>query len=478
MRIPIFKAEVSDGLRDALASTSSVAFFSSLKPADEFTVPDSTISKILESTKAENKDQIDLHYFRTILASVGWNKNTDVFDQLETWMARHTPEDKPFNLEHNFGDIIGHMTGSCVLDVDGNVIDDATAVDDLPEKFHIATDVVLYKHLTKGELEERAQKLIEEIAEGKWFVSMEALFHGFDYAIASTDGTCKFVERNEETAFLTKYLRQYGGDGTYEGSTIGRVIKNITFSGNALVKKPANPESVIFLSTESSFSESPVYLRATQSKTMESSKVNEEQLKAKIEELEAKLRENDVKEIQATLSSTKAERDVLQADIEKLQAKLVEVEASKASTETELGEVKAALEADKTKLQEKLVEVEATYKEVKAELDGIKAQKKVSERLSKVKASLKCDEETAKVLSGTMASLSDEDFEKSLETLAKVKPAAAPAPKGTKAAEAADLDNAETTEEVSGTVTDDTDESFKQMQSDIASYFGTEQEEE
>jgi hypothetical protein len=65
---------------------------------------------------AENKDQYDLYYLSSILVSTGWNKNDDVFDLGETWGAKDTPSDKQFNFMHDEADIIGHITGSVVLD--------------------------------------------------------------------------------------------------------------------------------------------------------------------------------------------------------------------------------------------------------------------------------------------------------------------------------------------------------------------------
>ena len=46
--------------------------------------------------------------------------------------------------------------------------------------------------------------------------------------------------------FLHKHLRAYGGKGGYEDHKIGRLLRNIVFSGKGFVNKPANPDSVIF----------------------------------------------------------------------------------------------------------------------------------------------------------------------------------------------------------------------------------------
>ena len=76
---------------------------------------------------------------------------------------------------------------------------------------------------------------------------MECFFKGFDYGLLDkSTGTYKTLARNENTAYLTKYLRAYGGLGEHDNYKIGRVLRNITFSGKGYVEKPANPESIIF----------------------------------------------------------------------------------------------------------------------------------------------------------------------------------------------------------------------------------------
>jgi uncharacterized coiled-coil protein SlyX len=74
---------------------------------------------------------------------------------------------------------------------------------------------------------------------------MECLFAGFDYAVIDQSGGSKVIARNEESSFLTKHLRAYGGTGEYEGYKIGRSLRDISFSGKGLVSRPANPRSII-----------------------------------------------------------------------------------------------------------------------------------------------------------------------------------------------------------------------------------------
>jgi hypothetical protein len=185
-----------------------------------------------------------------VLCTVGWNKNDDVFDRVETWVARRTPEDKQLNYEHDDAKIIGHITSNSVMDADGKVLADDTVIDDLPAKFHVVTAGVLYKHWQTPELQQRMDTLLAEIAEGKWYVSMECLFAGFDYALKDSSGDTRVVARTPQTAFITKHLRAYGGSGQYDGYKVGRLMRNIVFSGKGMVKNPANPESVILSPSE------------------------------------------------------------------------------------------------------------------------------------------------------------------------------------------------------------------------------------
>jgi hypothetical protein len=60
------------------------------------------------------------------------------------------------------------------------------------------------------------------------------------------NGKYNVLGRNEDTAYLTKFLRSYGGAGEHEDYKIGRVLRNITFTGKGFVNRPANEDSVIF----------------------------------------------------------------------------------------------------------------------------------------------------------------------------------------------------------------------------------------
>lgn len=240
MNIIIYPQEKDDGLEQAIASNASLSYASCVLSSQEM-LPNKKF-KALASI-----DDKDLYYTQSILVSTTKNKNDDIFDKYEVWKARHTPADKPTNLEHDEGVIVGHIVSNYPITDDGILIDENTPIENLPEKYHILTGAVIYLAYSNPELMERATTLIREIEEGKKYVSMECFFTGFDYGLVNqSTGEYKIVERNDTTAYLTKYLRVYGGVGKYQQYTIGRVLRNITFSGKGYVNRPANPESIIF----------------------------------------------------------------------------------------------------------------------------------------------------------------------------------------------------------------------------------------
>jgi len=238
----IYPAEINDGLEEAIKASASISYASAAQRSEK----DSDSSKCLIKTEAAIKDS-DLYYVQSILVSSSWNKNDDIFDKAEIWVAKDSPEDKPTNLEHDESVIIGHITSNWPIDDSGNLLDVNTPADKLPEKYHIVTGSVIYRGFTDPHLRERAEKLISEIENGTKFVSMECFFKGFDYGLLNTkNGQYTILPRNQSTAHLTKFLRAYGGVGEHDNYKIGRVLRNITFSGKGFVDKPANPDSIIF----------------------------------------------------------------------------------------------------------------------------------------------------------------------------------------------------------------------------------------
>ena len=315
--IKAYAAEIKDGI-DLSNSTSYFSFASSLNGDDALK---SQRDLIKAKARIANPNQIDLFYYDSILASVGWNKNDDVFDPIETWLARNSAADKPVNYQHDESDIIGHMVDTIVLS-DGNVVPNDINVDEIPEKFDVLTASVLYTHWETEDLKQRIAKIIEQIDNGELYVSMECLFPNFDYALMYTDGSQKVVQRNEDTAFLTKYLRCYGGSGVWKDARIGRVLRNIIFSAKGIVNKPANSRSII-LNTDK-------YQPFFVSKSKELTKLGDNKM--------SEILEKQVEELKKTLASVQEENKKL-VDKEK-----DGIAQAKAALETQLAEVKADLQ--------------------------------------------------------------------------------------------------------------------------------------
>ena len=339
----IYKQEIDDGLQEALAKNNTLAWCSvaeTYKPSATFK------SSALDKLIAENQDQMDLYYLKSILVSTGWNKNDDVFDPKETWAAKDTPEDKPFNFMHNEKDIIGHITGNVAVDFDGAELD---ATGESPKQFNILTTSVIYTEWSDSEQRDRMNKIIAEIEDGKWFVSMECLFPNFDYALLDGSGQTSVVPRNEASAFLTKHLRSYGGNGIYDNYRVGRLLRNLSFSGKGLVSKPANPRSVI-LDGNKTFDES-------EAKTITISSLKE-----------SKMSDSDkqITDLRAELAEAKAANKELQEQLtagqqEELQGKIAELETSLAAKQDEvdkLTESVASLSSEKVTSAESMKELE------------------------------------------------------------------------------------------------------------------------
>lgn len=213
------------------------------------------MSTVAQFTPSE---QPDLLFMRSVLVSTGENKNDDVFISDEMWPARATPILKPVDWEHNTGreltpaeleqnpgkvvldnQTIGVMYNTYTIDENGVVIDEAkaSAADfQIPEKFHIVDEAVIWKGLYPSV----AKRIEDGAGNGTLFVSMEAWFTDYHYLVGN-----KVVARNEETAFLDKSLRANGGTGTFGSNRVRRVLRNITFGGKGIVARPANEPSVI-----------------------------------------------------------------------------------------------------------------------------------------------------------------------------------------------------------------------------------------
>lgn len=407
MSINIYQNEINDGIAELVKTQASIAYCSEANiigapvRITELT-PEDELNK-LGISRAENKNQFDLYYLESVLVSTGWNKNDDVFMADATWQARNTPEDKQFNFMHNENDIIGHITGSYVLTKDGKVIADD---DQMPSEFDIITQAVLYNSWTGEENRERMQKIIAEIEEGKWFVSMECLFAGFDYALLDKNGNAKVLARDEQSSFLTKHLRAYGGTGEYEGYQLGRALKNISFSGKGLVSKPANSRSIIL-----------------NKKTSASVSFNVQECDSKIligdfEMTDTTLLEKQLADLQTQLSQAKAENQAIKAKIEEAKDKefASQIQSYKTSSEEskatidQLNELIKSTQARVAELEDALAQSNQQLAQAKMSVEEMKKKEKMQKRMATL-VEVGLDEEEASQTLASLDSLDDTAFE-------------------------------------------------------------------
>ena len=181
-------------------------------------------------------------------------------------------------------------------------------------------------------------------------LAWNVFFNNFDYGlIDKASGTYKILDRNHDTAYLTKYLRAYGGMGEFENYKIGRVLRNITFSGKGFVDKPANEESIIFTKNN---------MLPEKNEENEKIGVFDNQTRSHLMETDI-MAENkqETEQVSEDLEAAKAE---LSQKVEALEVQIAEGEKAKE-------EAAKACEADVLAITEKL---EADHATVKAELEA------------------------------------------------------------------------------------------------------------
>jgi chemotaxis protein histidine kinase CheA len=509
-KIKTYQAEAD--IKELIQRTNTVA---SLCPIVEYgKLDDETKAQVVEAykmgTDAQEK-QFDLYYLKSILVTANskqGNLNADWFLPEETWIARHTPEDKPFDNDHDHRQIIGHITANYVIDDAGEVVADDLELDVIPEKFHIVTSAVIYRHWKNADQAEKVEKLIEAIEAGKKYVSMEALFTNFDYAMEQADGSWNVVTREKSTAHLTKHLRCYGGTGEYQGKKVERALRNITFSGKGLVDRPGNPESVIleseaktnfvgfntpiFYDTKNILENSENYSQNLKNLVYSNStgtinanpfhniKVenntvsvtsNKENIMDQVEALKAQVAE-------LTEKLAKANVEAKEKTITTLEAKVTELEAALAEKSTKLTDAAAALEAatkDKEKAEKEKKDKEDAYSTLATELEQLKAVQKTQARVAAVEAKGKSHDE-AVAFEKKYAKVDDETFASIVSDLvAETKVEA----KKEEANASADLSEAEEVKEpetvVASANSDERAEMRKKAKLAIAGWFSPEQ---
>lgn len=331
----------------------------------------------------------DLMYGEAILASTVMNNNDDVFLPDETWAARYTPVNTPFNDDHVECDIIGHIFAARPIDVDGKVI----TGEQYPDYFDILVNFVVYKDIFPA----IAKEIADKGPKGEKFVSMEAKFKNFDYAIVGPDKETKIIARNADTAFLTKYLRVYGGEGYFRDYKVGRVLRDFRFSGMGNVDRPGNSaseykklENYRVAASSELQSLSKVVIHITKGKTMKVETIEQAntviaELTAKLETLESEKNTSQIETVKAELKTANEEKasltdkfngektkaDLAQQEVEKSNAKIKELETTLETAKAEL-KVKSD-KLDEINLTAKTTARVAELKELGIEVTDVKA---------------------------------------------------------------------------------------------------------
>lgn len=274
--------------------------------------------------------------------------------------------------------------------------------------------------------EERAaliEQTIAEIKAGDWFVSMEAMFRGFDYAVRSM-GRDAIIPRTADSAFLTKHLRQYGGAGVYVDPAtnnkyeLGRVLRNITFSGKGLVRKPANPESVI-LKSVAAFVPQTKDLGYITSGTDATSSTKEESMQMP-ETVDVK-----IQELTDQVAKLQDEKSALAAELEDMKNKgteetIASLRSSVEASDQRVNELTTQLDAAKeagVALQSRAEAAESALAAAQAELSAFKVTEIKRARLAILTNSGLSDVTAAEKLVDKFAGLDDTAFAETVDIL-------------------------------------------------------------
>jgi hypothetical protein len=192
--------------------------------------------------------QGDLQYMRSVLVSAGTNKNGAHFLPSEMMKAHNTVVNKAIDIEHEEDKVIGHIYDCAYLYKDGSPFDPLKLMSEYEEAARDLNDLDIDIAVAGVIHKMRFPELSDEIAAGKWKVSMECYFKSFDLLI----GDNNIITRDEAEALgynpddlLGGFVKVMAGTKALGKHLVARVLRHITFSGMGIVTNPANPHSII-----------------------------------------------------------------------------------------------------------------------------------------------------------------------------------------------------------------------------------------
>jgi hypothetical protein len=237
------------------------------------------------------------------------------------------------------------------------------------------------------------------------------------------------IARSAESAYLTKHLRQYGGTGIYTDKATGseykleRLLKNIAFSGKGLVRRPANPESVILSDTnspqkssseESAISPPVLGYVSTESNTSLSS---DEPENITMSETTDKVYQDRIVALETEVN--KLREELSNASVQATKASIANLEADVKAKATEIEQLNTQLAASKEAVEtvtKRAETAEANEAALKAELAKVEASQKRSERLATL-ISKGASQEQSETLVAKLENLTDEQFASTVDVL-------------------------------------------------------------
>ncbi len=401
--IIVYKQEIEDGLEDFVKNNKVICSFD-IEICDKFEVEKTLLPEDYLKTNDSINDP-DLLYYKSILASVGMNKNHHYFLPEVLWAAKETATYKRVNLEHEEEYIIGADIRAYAVDFEGKQIPNNTSLHDLPEKFDIVTEGVIYRSWTDPKTQKIVDNVIEGMQSGKYSVSVETAYKNFDYVLVDKDGVEEFIKRNSKNAYLTKY---YKNRQLYQGKKVGIAFDRAIFIGKGIVENPANPRSKIIeieknsekLSISNKISDAEVYNDIGEN--MEYQKMYEQA------QTELAVTKDKVTELNKQVGDLATAN---QTQIEKVAALQVTIDALTKDKETILAEKVKELET-----------VQASVTELNTIVKEYKDKETFSVRVDNVQTKLEMTKEDATAFVEKFKAFNDVDFTLVLDNTQVKKP--------------------------------------------------------
>jgi hypothetical protein len=329
---------------------------------------------------------------------------------------------KPINAEHNLGAIIGHVisVGFSKFNSDyasglGSEMLTEEEIRELKDAFNFSYAAVLYSRISDDLVEAVMQSNNPESNE---YLTLSSSWEvGFnDYVIAKGSyniSECEIITAQREIDMLKYHLKCMGGNGTFEGKPINRlIIGEPVFLGGGLTYSPASEVKGVWCN----------FIKEVEAKTQKDEKTAKSKENVSQNE-KTSVKENSMKLIAkwTDLQGIKQEEltEYSVANIHEIIKKEIEqaaVEAQKSLTQ----------EKENSKnLQEGLTKANEELKSVKEQLEKVQVEQKQQKALADLSAHMELldkeynlNDEMRKTIMAQIQSLDEAGFNKWLEGFA------------------------------------------------------------